>query len=99
MKNPAHFKASIHYLPAEDGGLTTPISTGFRTVLRFPFDPAEYFGELMLPDEEIIFAGDTVSAEIRLRSYNGEFKLYEGMDFDLIINEITVATGIVTKVY
>ncbi len=99
MKHSKHFKASIHYLPTEEGGIITPISSGFRTIIKFPFDPNEYFGEQLLPDDEIIYAGDTVSTEIQLRSNNDDVNLYEGLDFELIINESVIGTGVVTEVY
>jgi len=98
MQHSKHFKASIHYLPAEQGGIITPVSSGFRTIIKFPFDSNEYFGEQLLPDDEMIYAGDTVTAEIRLRSNYDDVKLYEGLDFEMIVNGSIIGTGVVTEV-
>ena len=41
MEKRPHFKATITYLKTEDDAIVTPISSGFRTIIKFPNDRLE----------------------------------------------------------
>jgi hypothetical protein len=56
-------------------------------------------GEHNFIDVDLVFSGDTVTAEITLinfESFNG--KLYTGLDFDFYEGEILMGKGVVTKI-
>ncbi len=100
MKKPSHFKALINYYPTEKGGLVSPVSTGFRAALQFPFELQTYIGVQTFEEEELIFPGDSATVDVTL--INAELfldKLYTGMDFELSSNTNTIGNGVIIAVY
>lgn len=95
-----HFKATITYLATEAGGIVTPVSSGFRTLIRFPYGNKELIANQTFLEIEIVFPGDTVSADIVLLEPEETLeKIYEGIDFDLLINSNTIGSGVITQIY
>lgn len=100
MRKKAHFKALINLSTTEDGGTTNPLSSGFRGVVRFPFDNREFFANHTFGETELIFAGDSATVEITLvQSDDVLEKLYEGLAFELSMNSNVIGSGVVTQLY
>lgn len=100
MEKKPHFKATLNYLKTEDGGIVTPVSSGFRTIIKFPNDTREIIANQTFIDTEIVFPGDTVNADIYLLQAEEILeKIYTGQDFDLLINSLMIGYGIITHIY
>lgn len=100
MKIKPNFTALLTYLPAKDGVKTTPVSSGYRASIKFPFDLELYIGvQTFAEDDDLVFPGDTVTAEIALlKSDYVTGEIYEGLDFDFFEGENLIGHGVVTKV-
>lgn len=100
MKKTVHFKALINYLSSEKGGLISPISSGYRSEIKFPFELKSYVAAQTFTEAEIIFAGDSANIDVTLIGAE-EFleKLYRGMDFELSDNSGSIGNGVITEVY
>ena len=100
MKKTVHFKALINYLSSENGGLVTPISSGYRSEIKFPFELRSYIGTQTFTETEIIFPGDIANIDVTLIGAEQFLeKLYRGMDFELSDNSGSIGNGVITKVY
>jgi translation elongation factor EF-Tu-like GTPase len=99
MKIKPTFTALLTYSPAKDGVKTTPVSSGYRSLIKFPFDLELYIGVQTFGETDLVFPGDTISAEIALlKSEYVTGKIYEGLDFDFFEGENLIGHGVVTKV-
>jgi translation elongation factor EF-Tu-like GTPase len=99
MKIKPNFTALLTYLPSKDGVKTTPVSSGYRPSIKFPFDMEYYIGVQTFLGTDLVFPGDTVTAEIALlKSEYVTGKIYEGLDFDFFEGENLIGHGVVTKV-
>lgn len=100
MEKRPHFKATLTYLATKDGGIVTPVSSGFRTIIKFPYNEKEFIASQTFLETELVFPGDTVIADvILLEAQEMLEKIYKGMDFELIINSGTIGSGVVTDIY
>ena len=100
MKKKPHFKAILTYLSTDEGGIVTPVSSGFRSVIRFPYDNQEIIANHAFSETELVFPGDSVNADIlMLEAERVIEKIYEGMDFDLLINSNIIGSGVITQIY
>lgn len=100
MEKRPHFKATITYLSSEDGGIAMPVSSGYRTSIKFPYQTTEILASQTFLDEDLVFPGDTVSADILLINAGDIIeKIYAGIDFDLVLNSATIGNGVVTEIY
>ena len=100
MEKRPHFKATITYFTTEHGGIITPVSSGFRSVIRFPYDNKELIANQTFLETELVFPGDTFVADIILLQAKETLeKIYNGLDFDLLINSITIGSGVITNIY
>lgn len=100
MKRRPHFNALITYHKTEDGGLVTPVSSGFRAFFKFPFEGEMYTASQTFPETELAFPGDAVNAEVTLITADTMIqKLYKGMDFEIADNSGMIGSGIITMVY
>lgn len=100
MEKRPHFKATLTYLTTEDGGIVTPVSSGFRAVIRFPYDNRELIANQTFLETEIVFPGDTVVADIYLLDATKMLEnIYTGLGFDLIIQSNIIANGVITHIY
>ncbi|WP_332454386.1 hypothetical protein [Chryseobacterium aquaticum] len=99
MKIKPNFTALLTYLPAKDGVKTTPVSSGYRSSIKFPFDLELYIGVQTFIETDLVFPGDTVTAEIALlKSENTKDKIYEGLDFDFFEAQNMIGHGVVIKI-
>lgn len=100
MKKRPHFKALITYNKTEDGGIVTPVSSGFRASFKFPFENRMYIGSQTYPETELVFPGDVIPAEVTLIGDDiPNDQLYEGMDFELADQSGTIGSGVIKTVY
>lgn len=100
MKKKPHFKALITYFSTEDGGIATPVSSGFRTFIKFPFDSEEFLSNHTFLESELIFPGDISNIDITLMDAKDILtNLYKGIDFDIVINSKIIGSGVVTEIY
>lgn len=99
MKIRPQFTALLTYLPAKDGVNTTPVSSGYRPLFKFPFDLEMYTGVQNFSGTDLVFPGDTVTAEIALlKTDYVTGKIYEGLDFDFFEGSDLIGHGVVTKI-
>ncbi|WP_288438176.1 hypothetical protein [uncultured Chryseobacterium sp.] len=99
-KKIAHFKSQINYKPTVKGGLVSPISSGFRSEIKFPFELKSYIATQEFTETELIFPGDSASIDVTLNGADLFLdQLYEGMDFELCDNSGVIAEGIITELY
>ena len=94
-----HFVALLTYVSEKKGGRKTPASSGYRPTIKFPYIEGEFLGQQNFIDTELVFAGDTVSAEITLM--NTEYfkgKIYVGLDFEFFEGPNLIGSGVITKI-
>jgi len=98
MNPKMHFIALLTYLPSKKGKRTTPVSSGYRPSIKFPFDQGQFTGVQNFVDTDLVFPGDTVTAEITMldKEYF-EGKIYKGLDFDFFEGQNLIGHGIITK--
>lgn len=100
MKIKPHFTALVTYLSAKESPRTTPVSSGFRCDIKFPFDLDVHMITQNFTTTDIIYPGDTTSVEIALlKIENMSTKIYEGLDFDLYEGFNIIGHGVVTQVF
>ncbi len=99
MKSRFRFTAILTYLPEQEGGLSTPVSSGHRAAIKFASDSERVFGLQNFIDTDLVFPGDRVSAHISLPS-SAEFnsRIYEGLDFEFYQGDILAGNGVITKI-
>ncbi len=98
LENAADFIASISYLPADKGGLKTPLSSGFRCKITFDYIDKQGICEQMFDHHEWVFPGDTVEAAIKLSDPDLFItKLDAGTSFELLLNDTPIGTGVIVQ--
>jgi len=100
MKTKSHFTALLTYDSTEAGGLTAPVSSDHRPIIKFPFDENLFIAIQKFDDTDLVFPGDAVTAEIALlhpEKLTGS--LYEGMDFDFFEGDKPIGHGTITAVF
>lgn len=97
MERKPNFKAQITYFSSYKSGLTSPFSSGFRCVLRFPFINKDFFCIQNYIDTELVFPGENVSTNISVLDNIKD--LYNGLDFELFLNTVKIGEGVITEVY
>lgn len=91
------FIAVLSYLTEDDGGLSTPISSGHWAALQFSSYAVRLFGTQNFVDVDLVFPGDKVTAEITLVVQNDGKVIYSGADFEIFDGDNVVGTGVVKK--
>ena len=99
MKLKPNFIALLTFLPASEGGRTTPVSSGYRPALRFPFALGQFTGIQDYMEIELVYPGDNVKAVVTMLD-NDYFdgKLYKGLDFDFFEGDVEIGHGVITKI-
>jgi len=93
-KGEADFIATLTYLTPEQGGRSTPASSGYRPQVKFDFAEMQTSGQQIFIDRKIVFPGDTVEAEIKIISvdyFAGQLK--EKMKFEFLEGSRVIGTG------
>lgn len=88
------FIAELRYLSTQEGGRITPVKSGYRPHVKFPFSKIMTSGQQKFIDKEIVYPGDTVQAEITILSPQYFENLLEiGMEFEVGEGSRIVAFG------
>ena len=101
MQAAPHFSALIRFLPADQGGLSTPAPTGFQPAIRFERISGSSPAEIMYEDEvEQAYAGDRLNARLIL-VHTDPFmgRLYAGLSFQFFEGGRLIGTGMVLEVF
>jgi len=94
-----HFRAQLTYYTEEQGGRSTPVGDGHRTILVFDASEAETPIEHQFLDRELAHAGDIIEADISMvRPENIEIQIYAGLGFTFFEGEAERGSGVVLKV-
>lgn len=100
MNEVADFIAILKYRTTEEGGRRTPVfRTGYRPQVKFEFSEMQTSGQQTFIDKDIVYPGDTATAEIKIISVDF-FKncLEEGMKFEFREGDRTIGTGQIIKI-
>ena len=93
------FIAEIRFLTTEEGGRNVPARSGYRPQLKFDFTEMQTSGNQTFLDKDIVFPGETVTAEIKILSVEYFAKsLTENMKFDFREGSKIIGTGIIKKI-
>lgn len=98
MKSRPQFLALLTFLSPEDGNNATPVSSGYRPEIKFPFDQKLVRGKQNFMETELVFPGDVVQSEITIlteEDYAGKF--YSGLDFEFYEGEILIGHGVIIR--
>lgn len=93
-----HFSALLTFTPNKSTEDRTPASSGYRAALRFSSDQKLCLASMNFTEAELVFPGDSVTAEITLLDSNAGSILYEGLDFDFYEAGKLVGSGVVSKI-
>lgn len=98
MKIKFRFAALLTFLSEKESSKTTPVSSGYRCDIKFPFDLVLHTARLQFPETDLVYPDDTVNTEMTLLK-NAEIteKIYEGLDFDFYEGTQLIGHGVVTK--
>lgn len=100
MKKKSHFSAVLSFYKTEDGGIVTPISTDIRLMITLPLDTNNYNTHTTFLETELVYSGDTVIADMMITERLDVLeKLYDGMDFEIMLASNIIGSGVITKVY
>lgn len=98
MKSKPHFTALLTFASETESTKSTPVSSGYRSKIKFDFEQSEFMAMQDFLEIELVFPGDVVTAEITL--FNAESiveKLYRGQDFDFFEGENKIGFGVITS--
>ena len=98
-KKPVDFIAELQYKTIEEGGRSTPVWSGYRPQVKFPFSEMQTSGQQVFLDKEIVYPGDKVNAEITIISdtyFAGQ--LYLGLEFEFREGSRIIGTGIIKEI-
>ena len=93
------FIAELRYLTVERGGRNVPARSGYRPQLKFDFAEMQTSGNQTFLDKNIVYPGDSVTAEIKILSVDYfAHKLTENMKFDFREGSKIIGTGVIIKI-
>lgn len=88
------FIAKLRYFTTEQGGRITPVSSGYRPIVKFDFSESQISGQQTFIDKELVYPGDTVDARIKLSTTDYFANaLTEGMNFEFSEGSSIIGTG------
>lgn len=93
------FIARLTYRTIEDGGRKTPTYSGYRPQVAFAFTEKQTSGQQIFLDKEIVYPGDTVTAEITVLTpdiIKGKIKV--GMTYEFREGARVIGTGVVLEI-
>lgn len=93
------FIAILKYRTAEEGGRKTAAHSGYRPDIKFPFDKMLTCGFQTFIDQEKVFPGESVKAEIKIIAteyFKG--RLFEDLEFDFREGPNIIGTGIIIEI-
>ncbi len=94
------FVALLKYRTTEQGGRNSQVfNSGYRAQIKFPFSEMQTSGQQKFLDKEVVFPGDTVTAEIQLLSPDFyENELTDGMGFEFLEGSRIIGTGEIKQI-
>jgi translation elongation factor EF-Tu-like GTPase len=99
MNKKSDFVAELKYFTAEQGGRKTPAFSGYRPQVKFAFSEMQTSGQQMFLDKNIVYPGETVTAEIAIiGTAFFENTLSEGLDFEFREGSRIIGTGKIIKI-
>ena len=91
----SHNKGKIYVLTKKEGGRHTPFYADYKP--QFFIRTADITGSFVLKNDiEAVLPGDTVEVTVNLMA---PVALQEGLRFTMREGQITVGTGIISKIY
>ncbi|WP_400193462.1 hypothetical protein [Hymenobacter sp. B81] len=95
---PEDFIALIRYNTAEEGGRRTPVRSGYRAQVRFPFDEMQTSGLQVFINQDECWPGEEVEAKVYLVSAClFERKLLVGEVFEIREGARVVGIGVIKQ--
>lgn len=93
------FLAELNYRATEEDGRQTPAFSGYKPQVKFPFSEMQTSGQQKFIDKEVVYPGETVTAEICILSIEFfQYQLSEGMSFELREGPRVIGTGKILKI-
>jgi len=93
------FSALLQFLPEQEVGGQSPISSAHRVGVSFPFSNVVWNAILDFGDVENVFPGDSITAEMTLPDgAEVAAQLYVGLDFDFMQGDRVMGRGVVRKI-
>lgn len=93
------FIARLQYYTSEQGGRKTPAGSGYRPQVKFDFTEMQTSGQQTFLDKDIVYPGDTVTAEIAVISPDFfKNKLSVGQRFDFREGSRIIGTGEIIEI-
>ena len=89
--------AQINFLDSKHGGRTVPFGQGFSPKLKFNNSNPEYFTEFNIEDFAIIFPGDQIKLELKIKGQPSIF-LHKGASFDLFEGDKNIGNGTIMEI-
>lgn len=93
------FIAELNYLRTDQGGRKGFVASGYRPHIKFSFSKNLTTGEQVFLDQDKVFPGESVRAQIRILDHE-TFKsaLYQGLEFEFAEGTHRIGTGIIVEV-
>ncbi len=85
-------KVQVYFLTENQGGRVNPFGSGFNPKIKFSGSIEEFFTELYLNEDDVIFPGDNVKLELVVKEVSDCY-LYRGGSFDLMEGNHKIAEG------
>lgn len=86
--------AQISFLHTEIGGKQIPFGNGFSPKLQFDGSPIEYFTELIIENDVIIYPGDQLKLVIAIKGEPGIY-LHAGASFNLLQADYIIGLSLI----
>ncbi len=97
MKSLSGVIAQINFLDSESGGKNVPFGQGFSPKLIFNTSNIEYFTEFNVEESKIIFPGDKIKLELKIKGKPSVF-VHKGASFDLFEGDRIIGNGVVMEI-
>lgn len=93
------FIAELKFKTTEEGGRKTPTQNGYRPHIKFEFDDFITSGKQIYLDNNVVFPGDIVRAEISILSTDYfKNKLSNGNKFTFFEGPNVIGTGSILEI-
>ena len=99
LKIKPDFIAILKFTTAKKGGRKTAAHSGYRPDIKFPFDKMLTCGFQTFINQEKVFPGESVKAEIKINPteyFKGQ--LFEDLEFDFREGQNIIGTGKILKI-
>lgn len=88
------FIAELTYLSTQEGGRKSPVTSGYRSQIKFDFDDMRTSGQQTFIDKELVNPGEEVAAKVKILAVDHfANSLTEGMMFEFWEAAHLIGTG------